>query len=204
MAFIPFANGIEVAVRGSLHGKACANVINVSAGHTPLTADVEAVAGIVDAWMGDTWLGIVSAEYAYEQTYAKSLAGVSVPEATVTTNAGVGAIAETTPVQNNVTFAIAFKTGIAGRSQRGRWYVAGLTDGDFVGANTVEAGRADRWRDALQLLRTVLADENYPLQIASRIHDNAPRLVGQLTPVNAVAYTDLRSDSMRSRLKGAV
>lgn len=99
----------------------------------------------------------------------------------------------------NVTVAVAFKSGVAGRSYRGRNYCVGLTEAMVTGDYLISPFDA-----RIITLYTSMADAvlgvDFEHVVLSRYHAGAPRAEGIGTPVLAWQLTDLRVDTMKSRL----
>lgn len=200
MVFQPVVNAAEAAIHGLLHGKPVTNVLNFAFTTEPTESDLQTLATTVDTWMGTTWLPDVSAEYEYLGTSAKSLISATAPYATAALGAGVGGRVETTPVSNQVSFAIRFTSALTGRSNRGRFYVAGLTDGDFSSPNYVDISRVSAWVTNLGTLQAACLAVDFTLSIVSRVQGGVRLDFGELIPVTAIGFSDLRVDTMRRRL----
>jgi hypothetical protein len=133
------------------------------------------------------------------------------------TASSVGVVLSVTPtisgsnpveaVPNNVTYTVSFRTGLTGRSFRGRNYVPGIPN-DAVTGNTIEAGFRTgvlAFYDALMALATV---EGVIWVVVSRFSgvdgsgNPIPRAAGVTTPVISVGTADLTVDSQRRRLPG--
>lgn len=107
-----------------------------------------------------------------------------------------------TPLSNNASFALKLATGLAGRSARGRWYVAGLTALHSNNGVTMGGAKASALVSALQTLINDLGGISMELCITSYRHNGAWRAEAVSYPVTGVSYTDLSIDSQRRRLAG--
>lgn len=105
-------------------------------------------------------------------------------------------------LSNNVTFAIKFSTGLAGRTARGRWYVAGVTSDCVTNPVTAASGPAGNWVSDLLALQADLQGQGWDLCVVSFKENKVWRTQGLARPVTGIAYTDLNLDSMRRRLAG--
>lgn len=109
---------------------------------------------------------------------------------------------------NNVTYTISLKTGLTGRSFRGRNYVPGLPKGDADG-NTIQSDLRTGLLAFYNLLITNAAAFGNPMVVVSRYSGvdpvtgkPIPRVTGLSTPVTTAATFDQTLDSQRRRLPG--
>jgi hypothetical protein len=112
------------------------------------------------------------------------------------------------PAPNNVTYTISFKTGLAGRSFRGRNYVAGLPDAAVIG-NTINGSTRTALLAFYSGLTALAASNGATWVVVSRYSgvdpttgDPIPRVTGVTTPVSSVGTFDTTVDSQRRRLPG--
>jgi len=91
------------------------------------------------------------------------------------------------------------RTGIAGRSFRGRTYLAGLIASEVVN-NQLDGGRALGMVSGLDQVRQDMAALNFFLVVVSRVHNGAPRVTGVATTVTSILAVDNRVDTQRRRL----
>jgi hypothetical protein len=117
------------------------------------------------------------------------------------------------PLPNGVTFAVTLRTGFAGRSFRGRWYVPNLTE---AGATTEPDLNVIKFDIANDLVNTTealaaqvtIADAGAALVVLSRFNKDAvpapphERATGIGTPVIGAGYHDLFMDYQRRRAPG--
>lgn len=116
-----------------------------------------------------------------------------------------GASGELMP--NNVTYTVSFKTGLTGRSFRGRNYIPGLSINSVDGNNIASAFRTGvlAFYDALLALAT---SEGLGWVVVSRYSGvdadkkPIPRVTGVTTPIVAATTFDNTVDSQRRRLPG--
>lgn len=132
---------------------------------------------------------------------ARSLHVQNGPVASFALSPGVpGSIAgEANP--GNCAWTVTFATSLAGRSFRGRNYVAGIPQGS-VAESTVSQTFADNVLAHYELVRTTLPANEWQWCVVSRYTNGAPRVVGVATPITSVRYFDLTTDSQRRRLPG--
>jgi len=103
---------------------------------------------------------------------------------------------------SGVTIALKFFSGLTGRSQRGRMYLVGLSDGAVSGDQITDAAAAAflvAWGDFFD---SVATDESVLHVIVSYCNAGAWRTTAQNTDVAAVVLVDKNLDSQRRRLAG--
>jgi hypothetical protein len=101
---------------------------------------------------------------------------------------------------NNVAWTIKFLTGNIGRSFRGRNQIGGYTHNQMDDANHVKLSYALSMIDVYNAIKTAIETAGGAMCVLSRRADNAQRPVGIGTLVTSIAFTDLISDSQRTRL----
>lgn len=106
------------------------------------------------------------------------------------------------PLPNHATIAISWRTGLAGRSQRGRSYFVGLADSslDATGQQLAPAAATAINGSWTALLAAVNANVTRQMVVLSRATGGHPRLTGVTTPITAAVFSDLYVDSQRRRL----
>lgn len=142
------------------------------------------------------------------QSTARDLTTQSSPAVTVAANqaSNVGADGANLPMASGMTFALTARTGLAGRSQRGRVFLIGLTAGFNTGVNqdtALAAAVNDEITAFNGLITKVTAvDAAATLVVLSTRHNNAPRSAGQTTAITAWGYSSLNLDYQRRRAPG--
>lgn len=115
----------------------------------------------------------------------------------------------TTGYPNNVTLAVKWGTGLAGRSFRGRTYHIGLVITQVDTNDNVVASELNAIVGAYDALRTALDNATLGVEmvVVSRYsgvdanHKPIPRVTGITTPISGVS-ADPVTDSQRRRLPG--
>lgn len=100
---------------------------------------------------------------------------------------------------NNVAFVVSHRTGLRGKSYRGRTYIPGLIEGAVIN-NTLDAAVALSYVVAFNNMRTALFSDGINFCVLSRRINNAWRTEGQATPVEVSLTKDNRVDTQRGRL----
>lgn len=192
---------IKVAINYQLNGQPVANVIHVR--KNPVSAvtaaDVQDAATTVSNWVVASLQAQQSSGMLLLNVTATDVSQAGGPQfITVTGTPEYGAqTGEVLP--NNVAFVISFRTGLSGRSFRGRVYNAGLT-ADQVNGNQVTTAVADAFVGIYEQLAVDLADHDLEHVVLSTIADGVPRATGLATPITSYIYVDLVVDTQRKRL----
>lgn len=202
MPFVPATNVVQVTIDQSYGSQPLANVINVQSAIAVTEVALVDIADTVMTWLsGDyaplchlgwqtTRLRLRDLTTATSLVYEQSVSGL------------VGALAGT-PLPSSIAMCLSFRSTLAGRSRRGRFYSSGLTAAHLEGANQnhFTAAAITARVTALNALRTALSGAGFPLVIVSKFLAGAPRVSAVVTPVTSVLSTDVTVDSQRGRTR---
>lgn len=202
MPFIPVPGGIQVNINQRQKGEEAQNTLYFTIDE-PITipycqafADAMLpfwIAGAIPLQSNDTFLFSVEV---FSLETAEGPYGLAAPSSPTP-----GEVADPSP-PNNVTISCAFKSGLRGRSHRGRNYWVGSPDTQVVD-NFYDV---DYLASVLAFYGSMMGPEaiytDARWSICSRFHDNEPRAEGLLIPVTAVEFVDNVVDSQRNRLPG--
>ena len=200
MPFIPVPNCYQATMVFTSSGQRVANVYNVLYEGAALEANLTLVASTLAEWWEDELLAFVPNTISLVLIAVNDIAeehGIGIEYTTGLPL--VGSSAQPT-LPNNVTLAVKWTTGFRGRSFRGRTYHIGLAENAVVG-DTVESTALTFLEGAYASLITALSSAGFPLCVASRYTEKAPRDEGIMTPVLASSI-DAVVDSQRRRLTG--
>lgn len=203
MAFIPVPDCVQITIEGSLDGQQTINDLYFRSSIGPRSAaDVSALAAAIAGWVVGFYAPLLNVAWLGRKVTARGLSNVDGFTAEVSLLANDGAVAgEAMP--NNVSMAVSFRTGSAGRSSHGRNFVPALSDVNVDG-NNIDSTWAQSVVDAYSELvfpGTVLPG-GWVWVVVSRFTNNEPRSEGTFKEILTVSVTDLIVDSMRSRLPG--
>jgi len=203
MAFVAAPNIVQVEWRYLYEGQKCENRINVDNFGPPGVSDLNVLATAAWNW----WENVYSLKINEAVTLASVVCtdmglqnGSQVVYAPDTTTKGqvLGAV-----LPNETSFCISLHTDSRGRSARGRWFVAGVTDAYRATPNTLNVIDAEALRAALQNYINTTIEGARATVIVSRFANGAPRAGGPVYfPITAAAVTDLILDSQRRRKPG--
>lgn len=202
MPFQPVTNGFKTAIEGRQNGEPAVITQGWLTNGLITPLEVQLLATGVADWFTGNLLPLLSPDYVYEQTVATGLRTESDLTFTSDTASGTagGAIVASDP--NNVTLAVSFRSGVTGRSFRGRNYVPGLP-GSAISNNRVSATLANNIAGAYEILMgTDAVATGFTWGVISRRTNNAPRVAGIVTPITQVVIVDTVVDSQRRRLPG--
>lgn len=203
MAFVPASGVARAELIYLQHGQRVENVFHIRVqAQGPLTeAQLDSVAALVKSWRDTNLrpsqhnLVVLQQTEVRDMTSADALAKIY---PCVTNCAGGLASGGIHP--GNVTVAIKWGTGYAGRSRRGRTFHVGLGQGATTG-NQLIAGTQSTLQAAYQALITACTAAGYTLVVYSRVNQGVQRQDALLTPILS-ASVEVNLDSMRRRLTG--
>lgn len=203
MAFIPVPDCVAVKIEGSLDGQQTINDLYFRSTIGPRSAaDVVALAASIATWV-EVWLApLLNVAWLGRKVSARGLSNAEGFTSEVSLLGIDGAVAgEAMP--NNVSMAVSFRTGMAGRSSHGRNFVPALSDVNVDGNNIDPTWATDVVTAYSELVfpGTILPG-GWIWAVVSRFTNNEPRAEGTFKEIFTVSVTDLIVDSMRSRLPG--
>jgi hypothetical protein len=209
MAFIPVPETAEVRMQFTQANQKVENVYHVRRQGAWTQEDLTSLANIFGQW----WLSAASPPVTHELVLTQVVA-------TDISQAGGMSVLGTTGLPapgdqgaggypNNVTLAIKWGTGLAGRSFRGRTYHLGLPLGQVLPDGTVSPAHLELIRAGYDALRTALDNATIGVEfvVVSRYsgvdvnHKPIPRAEGITTPISGVSVENV-TDSQRRRLPG--
>lgn len=202
MPFQPVTNGFKSAIEGRQLGEPAVITQGwLTTGVIDASSAAQLAVGLAD-WFTGNVLPLLSPDYVYEQTVVTGLRTESDFTFTNDANSGTagGAIVASDP--NNVTLAISFRSGMTGRSFRGRNFIPGLP-GSSISNNRVSATLANALAGAYEIL---MGEDSvatgFTWGVISRRTGGAQRPSGIVTPITQVVVVDTIVDSQRRRLPG--
>jgi len=201
MAFQPVPDTAQFVVRyttipGDFWG---ANVINM-----------RYIAGSIDQAALETACTNFAIHWAaaFEPLTSNQIAIASVEARDLTEQQGVqgfspiGAVGDiASPVlPGNVTFALKFLTGAAGRSRRGRMYFNGLAENQVAG-NFVSSAFSTAVVGAMAGFNEDMVADGWQLVVVSRVQNGITLAEGIAYTVTTITVSDLQIDTQRRRLR---
>lgn len=201
MAFQPAPGIVAVELRGVLHGQRVENVLHFRAIGSISQASLQGLVNAIGALVAsEAYLAYWPVEFQWTEIYARDLSvsiGVQASDSSVAGEVGTGGVG----MPGNVTIAITLRSGLTGRSARGRVYWMGLTEGSVVG-NAVSGPVVAGYVDVLEDIRAEALTAGFELVVLSR-QQNGVLLANAIGyDVVTIGATDLNVDSQRKRLAG--
>jgi hypothetical protein len=203
MPFTAVPATIKVSVFGTMDGQQVMNRFYVSIGATlPSESDCQTIANIVGAWWTGNVQALVPEQVELRLVEARSVAEENGPVATFSAGLPAAGTLVQSLLPNNVSLAVSLRTGLAGRSARGRWFWYGLTEGQ-VALSEVDAGTAASIVGAMDNLLSDINGASAEIVIVSFFSGGGPRVGGPVKfIVTDMLLVDTVVDSQRRRLPG--
>lgn len=201
MAFQPVPDVIRTELRASLRGVPVENVLDfvMQPPANPSAADVtNCVNAVAAAWIQHV-LPVVGSGYVLNSVYGVDLSvegGEAFEQFMNPVEPGL-LTSETLP--NNSALCYTKRTTRAGRSYRGRLYLAGLTEAQ-VNGNFLAAGIAAVIGNIMNFVASDMETSGFDLVVVSRRNQKVLRPFGVYTRVDSFGLRNERLDSQRGRL----
>lgn len=159
------------------------------------TTSVNALLVYLKAWQTAEWAPVASADW---QTDLYEVRDMSVQDGMVWTDIEtISGLVNSPGLPAQNTIAISLRSGLAGRSRRGRTYHVGLAEDQVIGSRTT-VGHATALAEAYSALITGTG-EDWAWGIASYVSNGAPRTEAMFTTITSCILTDTIVDSMDTR-----
>jgi hypothetical protein len=201
MPFVPATNCAEIIIQATLNGQDA--ITTFAARHATGwgATELAALADAVDIYWSTFALPNLPATYTYINTHVRDLrtsVGLQHDSAAGAGNGSEGG----TPLPNNVTVAVARRSGLAGRSARGRVFMPGITQTGLATENTITTSFRDTLLDLFNGFTTAISLVDWEEVILSRQHDGVSLTEATVYTVIEYAVVNLVLDSIRRRLPG--
>lgn len=202
MAFQAVPDTAAVHFRATLFGQLIENILYFTKDGGFDSAALADLGDLADVWWNTSVMALLSNNYTYRETFVQDISVEAGDVYTTLANSGeTGADSSAECAPNNVAIAVSLRTGLAGRSFRGRNYVSGLSMNKIVG-NQFETAFITDIQAAYAELLDQLVSSDFTWVVVSRVADGVLRATGVITPVLVPVITDIFVDSMRRRLTG--
>lgn len=201
MAFIPIPECIQVEIVYHWDGQKVQNVLHYDTGGTITPAQAEIVGAYIKGWWDGNMQPLVASNVYLLEIFIRDMSAEFAPVYVYSDGLPMSGAGSSPSLPNNVSLALTKRTILRGRSYRGRLYHIGLCEGQVTG-NTVDPNVVTNLISLYgPLLEIPVGEESYPLVVASRYQDKAPRSQGVMTRVISWS-SDGMVDSQRRRLPG--
>lgn len=195
-------NVAKVDVIHMWDGQRVENTLYFYATTEPVYADLLSLATAVRDYWQANMLPLMSSQVAFMEVEVTKMEPVPAEYANVAAlSPNIGA--DNNPaLPNSVTLAVSFRTGLTGRSYRGRNYWLGLTEPNVTN-NEVSPGLAVNIVAAYSGMSGAASiAPGWTWSVYSRIVNGVPRETGLSQDVTSVSIVDYTIDSQRRRLPG--
>lgn len=200
MAFIPLPNGVRVAMEYTLQGELIVNVYHFTTASPITTVNLTALAAVLADMFITDMAGLYSTDLSLQQVVATDVSEADGIQIVYNTGLPVAGGSANDSAPNNVAVVMSLRTGLTGRSRRGRNYYGGI-DETLIAGNTPSAGFQSNMFTANDNMQLAADTLGFTWVVASYRHLGAPRVTALATPITTLIM-DARSDSMRKRLPG--
>lgn len=208
MPFVPVPNTIAVDVLYLLDSQRVENTLYFERSDGWDLASITAFLADLQAWISSELMPALSASIQFIELAARLLDTASSIGLVNTVSPPVSGGQPGDSVSNNVTYTVSFRTGLTGRSFRGRNYVPGLSVAT-IGQNTIAGGTRTALLAFYDGLRSLGGDNGISWVVVSRFSGvdpvtkkPIPRTTGVTTVITSVGTFDTTVDSQRRRLPG--
>lgn len=202
MAGTPVPNTAEVAVQFTKGGQHVENTFFYELGSTITQIALDALVAAIANYVAANWFDYLPTDVLGVAVHAEDLTAGSGLQSNNTTIAGIAGAHSGAPLPNNATIAVARKSGLTGRSQNGRIFWPGLSEGMNASPNVLAVAVANTIRGIIVGTDAAAIADDWTPVVVSLVAEGVKRTVGQTTPITSWLFTDLTLDSRRRRLPG--
>jgi len=189
----------EYVIAATYDSQPIANVLHAKLSGGYSQSDVNNLATAVDAWVASDYLALMNSHVTYNEVRVRGLASIIDLQSVVNTSSGAGTMgADALPA--NVCLCITLRTGLTGRSARGRVYGFPYHGAAQTGINTVSSTYANNLAAAFTNLLGVVISAGWDPVVLSRVTGGAPRTTGIGTTILVADARNTENDSQRGRL----
>jgi hypothetical protein len=199
MTFQSAPNCAEAVIQASFGGVNLANVINFRKLSGYNQDDIDLLATTVDEQVGAHYRTFLSADVTYNGTLVRGLQDELDFTSFDPTHAGVGGLTDDS-LPANVTLCATLRTGLTGRSARGRFYMLPTVVTQMTTPNTFASAVGTALALFLNDLKDATFAVSWDMVIVSRFNAGVKRGTAIANKVTSIEVRNLLSDSQRGRL----
>jgi len=182
-------------------GQLIENRIMVNVLHAPTPADLAALQTRLQDWINTSYRTLLPTDVTF--TGLKLTSQQSINDIQLQTALALAGTVAAPSAPNETTYCVSLRTGVSGRSARGRFYWLGLAVANIATQNRVGALFRTNVTASVQTLIGAIAADGYQWSIVSYISNGVPRPGGPVYfPVLTATTTDDIVDSQRRRRPG--
>jgi len=189
----------EVVIKATVENLPVFNVLNFWKPGGYDIVDLDALTLAVDTAWSSYFLADLHTSYLYQGAFGKGLELINDIQSSSVAGAGAGS-ASGDGFPNNVAFVLTFRTGLTGRSARGRAYIGGIPASATTTNNTVFSSFAAAMVADMGQVKTAAVGAGWQLVVVSRITGGALRPLGVHNAVTSIVARNTELDSQRRRL----
>lgn len=201
MVFVPALNVAEVAMRYTINNRPIVNVLYFRKSTALTLADLTTLATLVRDW----WQNTMRANFSIDIR----LGVVSVRDLTVQNGliydlviaSPIGGTRAGNPASNQVAIVTSNRTGLAGRSYRGRNFWASIVEND-VTTEFLETTLCTNVGNAMVALRTSVVAAGFDWVVVSRVLNGVARVTALISDIISV-IVNTRVDTQRRRVRAS-
>lgn len=198
MPFIPAPHCALLEILGSNAGRHCEMTIGVQFPTDPTLTNLQDLTAAADGWVNEWYLPIMGSDANYEGAEAKSIASDEALQSILSEPlAGLNA---SIALPANVAVCVTKRTGLTGRSARGRMYFWGIPSSYAEDTRHLSEAARSNYADAADALLTAIASSGGGAAVISYYHNNLPRVSASVRLITSMEVRDTRLDSQRNRL----
>lgn len=198
MAFQAAPNTIKIVFEGMQNNVPVVNIYHVQTPTTPVHGDLTATINVFLAWWVDTVRGGIHESYILQSIVATDISIENGEQVTYQLLADGDGAATGEPCAGNGAMVISWRSGLTGRSNRGRTYIGGLPQSALATAQNLDTSYALSYAVAGTELIDAVAALGSKLVIVSRWLNNARRAVALIIEIVEV-IVDTKVDSQSRR-----
>jgi len=199
MAFQSVPDTVEVVLDFLMSGTPTANVLHFIKPGGYNQSALDNLAGRVQTQLVDHYLPMLTLTQALNGVRVKGLSTENDLQASNSDDSATGTVVQTA-LPNNVSLCLTLRTGVTGRSARGRFYCQPPNDGDLATPNTVTTTYKNAMIALLGDIVTAANGAGFSLVVVSRFTNKTKRAVGVTFSVTDIIARNTRLDSQRGRM----
>lgn len=201
MAFVPVPNTAMFELRYTLWGQQIENTLWFEEALPWNAGTIATQCEVLHDWVVAELFPTLSVDLTLREVFGTSMESDTAPTGSFVPASPPAGDVPSNAEAGSVAFGVTFRTGMRGRSFRGRNYVPGIPQSSRSG-NQATVAFANTIQAAYQQLTGAIPEMLGTWVVVSRFSGGLPRVTGVTTPVVQAAYHDLNLDSQRRRLTG--
>ena len=200
MPFVAVPNVVEVQIRAVVDDQHIENRHFVDV-HEPVTdLLMSSVGGVAASWVDPLYVNTTNLNLTFTEIVVTDMSSEDGAEITIPVN--VTGAQDSAPYPNETSLCVSLKTGLRGRSRRGRMFLFPPSAAQVLPPNKAQPSYVTAAITIVQDLINAYDTSGFAMSVVSFISDGAPRVTPLVTRITAASLVDNILDSMRSRKPG--